>query len=129
MPKQQSGERIKSNAEHVDIAPTILDLLNINIPKWMEGESLTEAMNNNKMTKIPKYSMNYDPVTVSKQYPKGSIAVIKGDYKYIFQNDSNRAELYNLKNDHSEEVNIIKTERRIADELKQLVAKKIDMMR
>ena len=55
MPNQQAGKRIKSNAEHVDLAPTILELLNMDVPKWMEGESLKGAMYYNQITNKPKY--------------------------------------------------------------------------
>ena len=34
--------RLKANAQNLDIAPTILDYLNIPIPNWMEGSSLLQ---------------------------------------------------------------------------------------
>ena len=123
MPKQQIGKRIESNAEHVDLAPTILDLLNIDVPEWMEGESLKQAIFYDKHTKKPKYSMNLLPSTVNHPVPKGAIAIIKGDYKYILQIDENRGELYNIKNDPYENRNIMSTESNTAEELKQLVNK------
>jgi Arylsulfatase A and related enzymes len=124
-PKQRICKRIKSNAEHVDLAPTILDLLNLAVPKWMEGESLKGAIYDNKITMRPKYSMTFSPIRVNKPIPNGAIAVIEGDYKYIFQTEDNRGELYNIKNDPWENRNLVNTERRIADELKHLVTKKL----
>jgi len=125
IPKQQIGKRIKSNAEHVDIAPTILDLLNMKIPEWMEGESLKGAMYYNQHTKRPKYSITLSGDTVKQPTPKGAIAVIKEDYKYIFQIDENRGELYDIKNDPYEGNNLLNTKGYLAEELKQLVINKI----
>lgn len=39
-PNDQSSGRILANTQSIDIAPTILDYLEIPIPKWMEGSSL-----------------------------------------------------------------------------------------
>ena len=120
LPKQQIGKRIRSNGEHVDIAPTILDLLDIKVPSWMEGESLKQAMYHDIPTKKPKYSMNLMPNTVNHPISKGAIAIIKGDYKYIFQIDDNRGELYNIINDPYENRNLVNIESNTAEELKQL---------
>lgn len=125
MPKQQIGKRIKSNAEHVDLAPTILDLLNIDVPRWMEGESLNGAMYHNQITKRPKYSMNLLVITDNKPIPKGAIAIIKENYKYIFQTKDNRGELYDIKNDPYENNNLVSIEKDIAEELKQLITRKL----
>ena len=124
MPNQQTGKRIKSNAEHVDLAPTILDFLNINVPKWMEGESLKGAMYDNQITKKPKYSMNFFTIKMNNRIRKGAIAVIKGDYKYIYQINDNREELYDIKRDLYENKNLVSIKKDIVKELKQLVMKK-----
>ena len=50
---------IKRNVQNIDIAPTILDYLNIDIPSWMEGTSLIEE---DTQTQVPIFSCNiYDP--------------------------------------------------------------------
>jgi hypothetical protein len=41
-PNNEFIGRIKTNAQNLDIAPTILDFLGINQPKWMTGQSLVE---------------------------------------------------------------------------------------
>ena len=35
--------RIKNNVQNMDIAPTLLDYLGVDIPEWMEGESLLQG--------------------------------------------------------------------------------------
>src|SRR3990172_6424264 len=39
-PNDEFAGVIKSNAQNLDIAPTLLDYLNLPIPEWMEGDSL-----------------------------------------------------------------------------------------
>ena len=39
-PHGQYGGRIQANVQNLDIAPTILDYLEIDIPGWMDGQSL-----------------------------------------------------------------------------------------
>ena len=39
-PDESHAGRVSTNAQHIDIAPTILDYLGIEIPDWMVGESL-----------------------------------------------------------------------------------------
>lgn len=46
LPGQKFRKDPLTFAEHVDIAPTILEILNIKIPSWMEGESLVKYMQN-----------------------------------------------------------------------------------
>lgn len=39
-PKDEYAGRIQANAQNLDIAPTILDYLGLEIPQWMDGQSL-----------------------------------------------------------------------------------------
>jgi len=39
-PAGEYAGRVSANTENLDIAPTLLDYLGINVPDWMEGESL-----------------------------------------------------------------------------------------
>lgn len=126
MPEQQNSKRIKGNAEHVDLAPTILDLLNINIPGWMEGESLKGAMYDNQITEKPKYSMSFSELSVKEPTPKRAIAVIKGDYKYIFETKTGAGELYNIKKDPYENKNLVDSEQGIAEELRRWLEKRLE---
>lgn len=45
-PGQKKGASPETFAELVDLAPTILDLVDVPIPQWMEGESLVRYMHN-----------------------------------------------------------------------------------
>lgn len=39
-PKNRYTGKVTQNAQHIDIAPTILDFIGLPIPEWMEGDSL-----------------------------------------------------------------------------------------
>ena len=39
-PEDQFASRVKTNVQNLDIAPTILDFLNLDQPEWMVGQSL-----------------------------------------------------------------------------------------
>ena len=40
LPRGERAGRVRFNTQRVDIAPTILDYLGVEIPEWMAGESL-----------------------------------------------------------------------------------------
>lgn len=42
-PHGEYARRVRSNVENLDIAPTVLDYLEIPIPDWMDGQSLLDA--------------------------------------------------------------------------------------
>jgi hypothetical protein len=64
-PKQEYAGTIQANVQNIDIAPTILDYLNISIPEWMDGQSLLKS----EIT-APKYifsaSVDSDQIEISK---------------------------------------------------------------
>lgn len=58
LPGQKEGRWIKTFAEHVDVAPTILKILGLTIPEEMEGESLVKYMENpGLLSKKMKYTI------------------------------------------------------------------------
>lgn len=57
-PSHSDGKLIRANAEQVDIAPTILDILGFDIPQWMDGTSLRHAMGSTSQIYKPVFSMN-----------------------------------------------------------------------
>lgn len=104
LPKQTKGERIIATAEQIDLAPTILDLIDKPIPSWMEGESLLPYLQGEKsQTQRIKFTMEYG----SNTNPEiNSLAVFKGEYKLIYQKISGAAVLYNLTKDPQEKENL-----------------------
>jgi len=69
--------------------------------------------------------MSFSSILVNNPISKGVIAVIKGDYKYIFQLDDKREELYNIRKDPCENKNLLRIKKDKFNELKQLVESKL----
>lgn len=122
MPGQKRTRRIETLVDHLDIAPTILDLIGRPVPDWMEGEKLTP------------YMMNDDPLnkktTVStvlytgfqKQNKEQRIfAAYKGNHKLIYNMRSGKTELFNLKTDPGETINIAAKHPDIVMDLKRTI--------
>jgi len=53
MPGQQEGTIITDRVEQIDIPATILDMVNIPVPQWMEGRSLLPLMKGQKLPQGP----------------------------------------------------------------------------
>lgn len=104
-PRIRSG-RIDQYVSHVDIFPTVCDLLNIEKPDFLQGISMISIMNGKKTPQsifyfeslYPFYSLGWAPL-------RGFIE--KGE-KFI---DSPIPELYDLKNDSGELNNLVKEKR------------------
>ncbi len=107
---------IKSNVRLIDVVPTILDFLNLEKLEISHGESLLPYVLGRK-----KKDLTFFMETV---YPKESFnwaelkGVLEGEWKYIFVP---REELYNIRMDPHEINNIFEKERKIAEQLKNLM--------
>lgn len=112
LPLQQTGGRIYCNAEQVDIAPTILDLIGVEIPGWMEGESLRSALSGASSVDRPKFSMQ-----LTEPGADYTFGIIRGRYKFIYYSRNQKRELFDRENDPGELNNITSLEREKADEL------------
>ncbi len=106
------GTEINGLVVSVDLAPTILDVAGVEIPKHIQGTSLTPLMLGQKdeihdSILIEFYSHeNPFPWTASLDYR----IVRKGMYKYIrwIRFDEDKAELYDLEKDPYELNNLVK---------------------
>ena len=127
LPGQSTPQRITANVEQVDIAPTILDLLRLPIPGWMEGESLKPALLGQPLSGKPKYSMNLELCSPRKPISDGSIAVMQGSDKYIYYRRSGKEDLFDLANDPQEEVNLARTQPEKARELNRLALQRLGL--
>jgi arylsulfatase A-like enzyme/Tfp pilus assembly protein PilF len=107
------NKKIIGKTDIVDIMPTILDFLNIESPKNIQGTSLIPAMKSGKARERTFY--------IESIFPKEALGcaevkgVIKNNYKYI---DLPESELYNLKDDPFERNNLVSQQKKIAVDLK-----------
>lgn len=78
---------------HVDVNPTILDILGLRAPGSWEGRSLLAA---GRPPRVYFYAANDDYL----------LGVREGDFKYIYNATRGREELYDLPRDQDEQVNV-----------------------
>lgn len=88
--------------ESIDILPTILDLLKIGIHSSFQGKTLTSLINGNK---------NWKKSQVYTTGRNGERAVIMDNWKFIYTLPTKKKELYDLKNDPGEKVNVVESYR------------------
>jgi membrane-anchored protein YejM (alkaline phosphatase superfamily) len=115
LPNQSAGKIIKEYVGTIDIMPTILDLLDVEVSKkvqqQMRGTSLVPAMQGEPVTRDVFAETNYRLFTYKR-------AVITQDgWKFIYTLESKDKELYNLKNDPQELKNVVDEQPRVSYEL------------
>jgi len=94
--KLPEGKRIKKAVSIIDIMPTILDLVGIESYSQAEGESLIPIIKGEKRQQPYIFS----------SYKGRFFSLIADNWKFIYDNKSGHAELYNLKNDSEEKRNL-----------------------
>jgi|APSaa5957512535_1039671.scaffolds.fasta_scaffold01295_14 arylsulfatase A-like enzyme len=122
------GNQIKENViisqqvRHVDVFPTILDIIGIKNSEGVDGQSLVPLINGEELEELPAYIES----TPSIQTKSNEVIGIRtSQFKYFRDREdkTKRIHLYNLKNDLDEEHNIsenkdiIKKMENIIDEL------------
>jgi arylsulfatase A-like enzyme len=121
-PNQTEGRVIDDLVEQVDIPATILGLVNIPVPSWMEGRSLVPYLRGEKLTAKAAISTSlYKNVPTEPIVSTGTIAVWQDDYKMIHYLDDGRSLLFNLKNDPDELVNLVNKEPGVAKRLLDII--------
>lgn len=109
------GVRVESQVRSVDIFPTILDILRIDIPPSCQGISLVPVMEGKKVRDIEKsYAETYYPLLAHGWSAQESIRT--DEWKYIL---SPRPELYDLKKDPDEMRNLIAERPEVVSRLKR----------
>ncbi len=115
LPKGAHGGRIRTSLmESIDIAPTLLELLDLSSLDGMEGISMVPAIEKNMPLKKYAFSM------VSKNGLE-VYAVRTKSHKYIHEMDTGKEMFFNLLKDPQEEVNIADTEVEIKNRLKKIL--------
>jgi arylsulfatase A-like enzyme/Tfp pilus assembly protein PilF len=101
-PGLPEGVTIQDQVRHVDVIPTVLDLLRMAPPADMDGETLLPLVAGGKRARIP---VSYAESAFGHLHFGCSDlrAVRTGDWKYI---EAPKAELYNLGDDPGEKQNL-----------------------
>jgi len=113
--KAQQGRRVSDQVRLIDVAPTVLDILAFAQLPGIQGVSLKAAVNGGELPELAAYSetqlpfLNYGWSGLDAYRAKGEKLI-----------DAPHAELYNLKKDPGERVNLIAENRTRADQLRQV---------
>lgn len=95
------AKRVEHQVSHLDIFPTVCDVLNLKQPEFLQGQSLVPAMRGRRFPKralyfeslSPHYSMGWAPLQ----------GFVQGNFKYT---ESPIPELYDIEKDFEEQVNL-----------------------
>lgn len=119
LPKVKSGKVINDQISSIDLMPTILDLLDVEMPararNQLLGSSLTPAFIGKTVTKEVYSETDY------RQYTYKRSVITTDGWKFIYTLENKDRELYNLTSDPGETTNLVEREPRLAYELEQKV--------
>jgi tetratricopeptide (TPR) repeat protein len=101
VPNMKSG-RIKDNVSHVDIFPTVCDLLGLDNPPQLQGTSVAPLLKGKKIKEMTIYFESLDPYLNRGAAPLHGF--VQGSEKFM---DSPIPEFYDLEEDFNEEKNLI----------------------
>lgn len=96
---------INDISRHIDIMPTVLDFIGIKLPDFAEGKSLLDS-----------YPSQFAALHTS--WRNNLTGLRDGNYKYIFNQMTQKEELYNLLTDKAEKVNLVKQKPALARKFK-----------
>jgi arylsulfatase A-like enzyme len=112
---------VKNQVRSIDILPTILELLSISHDKnykEIDGISLMPLINGKEDKRIA-FSQSGNPLNSGKPPKKPNVYAVRTDeWKYIKNIHNNTEELYFLKDDPNEEINLINIEKEKSDEMR-----------
>ncbi len=124
LPGQNTGKKIMSLVSTIDIMPTILKLVGINnpVPAQVKGIDLTPSFQGADVSRDVFMETDYRLYTHKRavQTPDG--------WKFILTLENSGRELYNLKNDPGEQINLEDKEPKKAYELEQELDKHLKDM-
>jgi arylsulfatase A-like enzyme len=111
---------ITKQVQSIDIMPTILDLLGLKQPDLIEGRSLVSLILGEKEEPASYAYSSYE--NYLSRY-----AIRTEEWKLIYTQENNHYELYNLRRDPQESVNLYEMENRVAEILKMELGKYLNI--
>lgn len=110
---------VPDQVRQIDVFPTLLDALGLDIPAPVHGQSLVPATRGERLSKVPAV---VEAVGTRNPNPKNRrVGIRSPEWKYVFtpQNLSFPDELYHLEEDPQERRNLAKTHPAVAEDLRQ----------
>ena len=113
MPKEIHNTRNDKFTLSIDLAPTLLQAANIDVPEVMQGRDIaplyTFSTEGEEKSKKPwRKEFYYEWFTGHKVHLPSSLALVRKDWKYILWPEYDTEELFELRADPDEERNIFK---------------------
>jgi arylsulfatase A-like enzyme len=116
-PNQKAGERVAGMTQLIDIAPTIVRALAIPTPDWMDGKALIPGTSPENLATV---TINFKHPDENGFYPLPTkVAIWREPYKLIVNCAPGGEELYDLKSDPEEQINLATQRPALVDDLKR----------
>ena len=115
-----SSKIITQQVRHVDIFPTVMEIIGLKQTNRVEGQSLAPLFQNKKVEERPVIIQN---MTTNPKQPHNVIGVRTPDYKYYrsVKNIKNHVTLFDLKNDPTENYNIAEQNNTIVENMEKIL--------
>lgn len=111
---------IQNQVGHIDILPTLFDLLDYPIPSDLDGESSLPLISNNHVDTKPIY---FESVSTSPTELGFSIGIRTKKYKYFRTRLKNNIHLFDIENDSLEKNNLAKNMPELVDKMESILTK------
>jgi arylsulfatase A-like enzyme len=102
LPGQTQGRRASIVADHTALAPTILDLVGLKRPDWMDGSSLRPWLEGSGAGAAERlaFTQHLENNSVFKPIRNGTLGAIDGHYRYLHDIASGKGALALLSDAH-----------------------------
>ena len=125
-----SRKRISDQVCHLDILPTIVELLGLGKSEGFQGESILPLIKGakGKSDYVISEASLFNKYKGAEKIPENEKKIIScrtKDWKYIYRDDF-PSELYNLRRDPRETNNLVDEERKRAEEFKEVLFKHLE---
>ena len=134
-PLVAQGKRISRPVQLIDVFPSLLDLLDIVLPKTLQGHSLAPLMGDGDCEQHLGFShrgefWNWRSFTdmIPRIYGDETHCLVDRQWKAVyrvFQGKANTIELYDLDEDHGEKNDLSATEQALARQYEEILVKRI----
>ena len=98
----KSGSRTDALIELIDLAPTILEAVGMDIPYNIQGKSLAKVLSGQASTHKPHVVCEFNEALAGMPFQSHGTMVFDGRYKTCLYHDASKAEIFDLATDPGE---------------------------
>jgi tetratricopeptide (TPR) repeat protein len=114
VPGVSTPRRIEQTVGHIDIAPTVCSLLDIEGPFAFQGIDISPYLLDEEPEDLKRH-IYLESLTPTKYKANSLLGIVNDQYKYI---QTTRSELYDMVNDYPESINLVETYPKVTHLLK-----------